>query len=117
VGECLFWYRPTRVVPDQRQLNGRCCRCCTAASDESAQPDDNTEQNQAPSECTTNVPCIPENSCGKSRLQPEQVPQPVAEPPTPLPPPVRTGTTVQSIMLLVYLTCGYVIMVNIMDMW
>jgi len=28
VGECLFWYRPTRVVPDQRPLNGRFC-CCT----------------------------------------------------------------------------------------
>jgi len=27
VGECLFWYRPTQVVPDQRPLNGRCC-CC-----------------------------------------------------------------------------------------
>ena len=27
VGECLFRYRPTRVVPDQRPLNGRCC-CC-----------------------------------------------------------------------------------------
>jgi len=27
VGECSFWYRPTRVVPDQRPLNGRCC-CC-----------------------------------------------------------------------------------------
>jgi len=26
VGECSFWYRPTRVVPDQRPLNGR-CRC------------------------------------------------------------------------------------------
>jgi len=25
VGECSFWYRPTRVVPDQRPLNGRCC--------------------------------------------------------------------------------------------
>jgi len=24
VGECSFWYRPTRVVPDQRPLNGRC---------------------------------------------------------------------------------------------
>jgi len=23
VGECFFWYRPTRVVPDQRPLNGR----------------------------------------------------------------------------------------------
>jgi len=29
VGESSFWYRPTRVVPDQRPLNGRCC-CCTA---------------------------------------------------------------------------------------
>ena len=28
VGECLFWYRPTRVVPDQRPLDGRCCCCC-----------------------------------------------------------------------------------------
>ena len=28
VGECFFWYRPTRVVPDQRLLNGRCCCCC-----------------------------------------------------------------------------------------
>ena len=28
VGECFFWYRPTRVVPDQRPLNGRCCCCC-----------------------------------------------------------------------------------------
>jgi len=27
VGESSFWYRPTRVVPDQRPLNGRCC-CC-----------------------------------------------------------------------------------------
>ena len=27
VGECFFWYWPTRVVPDQRPLNGRCCRC------------------------------------------------------------------------------------------
>ena len=26
VGECFLWYRPTRVVPDQRPLNG--CRCC-----------------------------------------------------------------------------------------
>ena len=29
MGECSFWYRPTRVVPDQRPLNGRCCRCCS----------------------------------------------------------------------------------------
>ena len=28
MGECFFWYRPTRVVPDQRPLNGRCCCCC-----------------------------------------------------------------------------------------
>ena len=25
MGESSFWYRPTRVVPDQRPLNGRCC--------------------------------------------------------------------------------------------
>jgi len=25
VGECFFWYRPTRVVLDQRPSNGRCC--------------------------------------------------------------------------------------------
>ena len=25
VGESSFWYRRTRVVPDQRPLNGRCC--------------------------------------------------------------------------------------------
>ena len=31
VGECFFWYRPTRVVPDQRPLNGRCCCCCVGA--------------------------------------------------------------------------------------
>ena len=28
MGECSFRYRPTRVVPDQRPLNGRCCCCC-----------------------------------------------------------------------------------------
>ena len=28
MGECSFWYRPTRVVPDQRPLNGRCCVVC-----------------------------------------------------------------------------------------
>ena len=28
VGECFFWYRPTRVVPDQRPLNGCVCVCC-----------------------------------------------------------------------------------------
>jgi len=26
VGECFFWYRPTRVVPDKRPLN-----CCVGA--------------------------------------------------------------------------------------
>jgi len=26
-GECFFWYRPTRVVPDQRPLNGCVCVC------------------------------------------------------------------------------------------
>ena len=31
MGECFFWYRPTRVVPDQRPLNGRCC-CCQPQS-------------------------------------------------------------------------------------
>ena len=28
MGEFFFWYRPTRVVPDQRVLNGCCCCCC-----------------------------------------------------------------------------------------
>jgi len=27
--ECLFWYRPIWVVPEQRPLNGCCCCCCT----------------------------------------------------------------------------------------
>ena len=27
MGECFFWYRPTRVVPDKRPLNG-CVRVC-----------------------------------------------------------------------------------------
>ena len=27
VGECFFWYRLTRVVPDQRPLNGSVCVC------------------------------------------------------------------------------------------
>jgi len=26
-GECFFWYRPTRVVPDKRPLNGCVCVC------------------------------------------------------------------------------------------
>ena len=30
VGECFFWYRPTRVVPDKRPLNGRVCVPCWA---------------------------------------------------------------------------------------
>ena len=25
MGECFFWYRPTRVVPDQRLLNSCVC--------------------------------------------------------------------------------------------
>ena len=25
MGECFFWYRPTRVVPDKRLLNGCVC--------------------------------------------------------------------------------------------
>jgi len=29
--ECFFWYRPTRVVPEQRPLNGGCC-CCVELS-------------------------------------------------------------------------------------
>jgi len=32
VGESSFWYRPTRVVPDQRPLNGRCCCCLLSAT-------------------------------------------------------------------------------------
>ena len=32
VGECFFWYWPTRVVPDQRSLNGCVCVCvCSIA--------------------------------------------------------------------------------------
>jgi len=27
VGECFFWYRPTRVVPDKGPLNGCMCVC------------------------------------------------------------------------------------------
>ena len=27
MGECYFWYRPTRVVPDQRPLNSCVCVC------------------------------------------------------------------------------------------
>jgi len=30
VGECFFWYRPTRVVPDKRPLNG--CVCVVSKS-------------------------------------------------------------------------------------
>ena len=33
VGECFFWYRPTRLVPDQRPLNGCMCVCvCVCVS-------------------------------------------------------------------------------------
>ena len=27
MGECFFWYQPTRVIPDQRPLNGCVCVC------------------------------------------------------------------------------------------
>ena len=27
MGECFFWYRPTRVVPDEMPLNGCVCVC------------------------------------------------------------------------------------------
>jgi len=27
VGDCFFWYRPTRVVPDKETLNGCVCVC------------------------------------------------------------------------------------------
>ena len=27
MGESFFWYRPTRVVPDKRPLNGCVCVC------------------------------------------------------------------------------------------
>ena len=29
MGECFFWHRPTRVVPDKRPLNGCVCVCVT----------------------------------------------------------------------------------------
>ena len=35
VGECFFWYRPTRVVPDQRPLNGCVCVCVCLCMDPS----------------------------------------------------------------------------------
>ena len=31
VGECFFWYRPTRVVPDKRPLNMCVRACCVRA--------------------------------------------------------------------------------------
>jgi len=31
VGECFFWYRPARIVPDQRPLNG--CVCVVSSVD------------------------------------------------------------------------------------
>ena len=30
MGECFFWYWPTRVVPDKRPLNGCVCACVCA---------------------------------------------------------------------------------------
>jgi len=32
VGECFFWYWPTRLVPDQRPLNGCVCVCACACA-------------------------------------------------------------------------------------
>ena len=32
MGECFFWYRPTRVVPDKRPLNGCVCVCVCVVS-------------------------------------------------------------------------------------
>ena len=32
MGECFFWYRPTRVVPDQRPLNDCVCVCVCDSS-------------------------------------------------------------------------------------
>ena len=37
VGECFFWYRPTRVVPNQRPLNG--CVCVCVGGVEAVSPD------------------------------------------------------------------------------
>jgi len=38
VGECFFWYRLTRVVPDKRPLNGCVCVCvCVVAVEQSNQ--------------------------------------------------------------------------------
>ena len=31
MGECFYWYRPTRVVLDQGPLNGCVCVCVCAA--------------------------------------------------------------------------------------
>jgi len=36
VGECFFWYRPTQVVPDERQLNGGVCVCVCNSEGSSA---------------------------------------------------------------------------------
>jgi len=38
VGEISFWYRPTRVVPDQRPLNGRCCCCFSIGNGQPSGP-------------------------------------------------------------------------------
>ena len=38
MGECFFWYRLTRVVPDKRPLNGCVCVCvCVVAVEQSNQ--------------------------------------------------------------------------------
>ena len=36
--ESSFWYRPTRVVPDQRPLNGRCCCCISIRNGQPREP-------------------------------------------------------------------------------
>ena len=44
MGESSFWYRPTRVVPDQRPLNGRCVtylKCTVVKKYGYILPDDN----------------------------------------------------------------------------
>ena len=34
MGECFFWYRPTRVVLDKRPLNGCVCVCVSIHCEE-----------------------------------------------------------------------------------
>ena len=37
VGECFFWYWPTRVVPDKRPLNGCVCVCVCVIDPQNSQ--------------------------------------------------------------------------------